>query len=113
MFEVGLGAGVTGETLAATLRRSSNNDKEIFRDEHIKRPIANRIFAAASSLKFGAKKMGLGDEQIALISDFGSAANTALEDWALTDEKLERMLSPPTTLHAFTDAVTNQIIFSV
>ena len=51
------------------------------------------------------------DENAALLSDFISIANTTLEDWAITDEKLGRMLTPPATLHAFTKAVANQINF--
>ena len=51
------------------------------------------------------------DEQTALMSDFGAVSNTALEDWALTDEKLEQRLSPPNALHAFTKVVTDQINF--
>ena len=111
LFEVGLGAGVTGKTLTATLRRSSNNDKEVFRDAYIKCPINNRICQAAATLRFGAKKLTVDDEQAALLSDFGSVSSTVLEDWTLTDEKLERRLTSPNTLHAFSKAVTNQINF--
>ena len=111
LFEVGLGAGITGETLTATLRRSSNNDKETFRDAHIKCPINNRICQAASSLRFGAKKLAGEGEQASLLSDFGSVASTTLEDWAPPDEKLELRLTPPATLRAFTEAATNQINF--
>ena len=111
LFEVCLVEGVTGKELTSTIRRSSNSDKEMFRDEHTKCPINNRICCAVLVLRFGAKKLSVDEEQSALLSDFGSVPNTTLEDSTLTDEKLERRLSPPTTLHAFTKDATNQINF--
>ena len=55
LFEVGAGAGVTGKALPCPIRGSSENDKVIFRDAHIKCPVNNRIQCPAANLRLGAK----------------------------------------------------------
>ena len=109
MFQVELGAGQSGKALINTLRSASNNDKEIFRDAHVKCPINNRVCQASATLKFGTKRIGSEDDTTCLLSDFASVPTTMLEDWFLEDEKLERRLGAPTTIHGFAKAVTNQI----
>ena len=113
LFEVGIGAGVTGQARTATQGRSPNNDKEVFRDAHIKCPINNRICAAVAPFRFGAKKMTVEDEPSALLIDFGSVSNTAMDDWAPTDKKLGRMLTPQNALRAFAEAGTARVISRV
>ena len=111
LFQVELGAGQSGKALINTMRDASNNDKEIFRDAYVKCPINNRVCQASATLKFGTKRIGSEDDATCLLSDFASVPTTMLEDWFLEDEKLERRLGAPTTIHGFAKAVTNQINF--
>lgn len=81
---------MANKALTSTLRRSSNNDKDVSRDARAEFPFSSRIFSAVASLRFVAEKMTKDDEQAALLSDFGSVTNATLEDRGITDEKLKR-----------------------
>ena len=109
MFQVELGADQSAKALVNTLRSAPNNDKEISRDAHLKCPINNRVCQASATLKFGTKRMGIEDDATCMHSDFASAPTTVLEDCFLEDDKMERRLTAPTTIHGFAKAVTDQI----
>ena len=87
VFRIEVGEGQSGKALVNTLRSASNNDKEAFRDAHIKCPINNRMCNASTTLKFGTTRMGTEDETTCVMSDFASVPTTVLEDWFLDDEK--------------------------
>ena len=109
MFQVELGDGQSGKGLINTLRSAPNNDRETFRDAHMKSPANNRISHDSANLKFGTKRMGAEDDSTCLLSDFASVPATFLEDWFLDEDKMERRFPDPNTIHAFAKAVANQI----
>ena len=107
-FPVAVGIGAYGNALAQAIRRSSNDEKEIFLDAGVRCPVANRIAFATANLRFGAKRIGSEDRQSALLGDFLHSDRETIEDFVLNDTRPEPKPKQPATVHMFSKCATNQ-----
>ena len=107
-FDVGLGIGSYGQDLTGAIRRRSNNEKDLFREDGIKYNMSNRIIAATIQLEFGSKRVGAEGEDYAQLGDFLHMGRGRVGD-SFACEKTDASHKPPLTLNTFAKCVNNQI----
>ena len=104
---VAIGIGRYGSALTDASRLSPNGEQEIPHDAGERCLMTSRISSATEALRYGAQRIGSGDQQAALTGDVPHIDIERVEYFALIDRTKEVNPKQPTTFHMFPNHVTN------